>query len=99
CAFIGAHPSVGPLGLLATVYLAVTTHINNNNVQTYDALAFFTTSLAILFAIGVSVGLFATFFPETPQWAARRFFRLVCVNLSRLAIARNIAFSAFNFAL
>ena len=24
CAFIVAHPSVGPLGLLATVYLAVT---------------------------------------------------------------------------
>ena len=45
------------------------------------------------------MGLFATFFPETPQWAARRFFRLVCVNLSQLAIARNIAFSAFNFAL
>ena len=51
---------------MATVYLAVTTHINNNNVQTYDALAFFNTSCPRFFSASESlVGLFATFFPET----------------------------------
>ena len=31
CAFIIAQPSIGPLGLLAAVYLAVSSHIDNNN--------------------------------------------------------------------
>ena len=67
CAFVIAHPKIGPLGLLAAVYLAVTSHIDNNNAQTYEAVAFFNTSLAILLGFGVSAVLFATFFPETPQ--------------------------------
>ena len=99
CGFIIAQPNIGPLGLLSAVYLAVSTHIDNNSAQTYDANAFFNTTLAILLGIGVSVALFATFFPETPQWAARRFVRLVFINLSRLADVRRPAFSAFNFAL
>jgi uncharacterized membrane protein YccC len=99
CAFIIAQPGIGPLGLLSAVYLAVSSHIDNNSAGTYDALAFFNTTLAIVLGFGISVVLYATFFPETPQWAARRFFRLVCANLSRLASARNAAFSSFDFAL
>jgi hypothetical protein len=45
------------------------------------------------------VVLFATFFPETPQWAARRFFHQVRVHLSQLAATRRPVFSAFDFAL
>ena len=99
CAFIIAQKNIGPLGLLSAVYLAVSTHIDNNSAQTYDANAFFNMTLAILLGIGVSVALFATFFPETPRWAARRFFRLVCINLSQIVDAPQPAFSAFNFAL
>ena len=99
CAFVIAHPKIGPLGLLAAVYLAVTSHIDNNSAQTYDTVAFFNTSLAILLGFGVSVVLFATFFPETPQWAARRFSRQVRVHLSRLAASPRPVFSAFDFAL
>lgn len=99
CAFVIAHPKIGPLGLLAAVYLAVTSHIDNNSAQTYDTVAFFNTSLAILLGFGVSVVLFATFFPETPQWAARRFSRQVRVHLSWLAASPRPVFSAFDFAL
>jgi uncharacterized membrane protein YccC len=99
CAFIIAQPSIGPLGLLAAVYLAVSSHIDNNNAQSYDALAFFNTSLAILLGIAVAAVMFATFFPETPQWTARRFFRQVRVHLSQLAATRRPAFSSFDFAL
>jgi uncharacterized membrane protein YccC len=99
CAFIIAQPSIGPLGLLAAVYLAVSSHIDNNNAQSYDALAFFNTSLAILLGIGVAAVMFATFFPETPRWTARRFSRQVRVHLGQLAANRRRAFSAFDFAL
>jgi uncharacterized membrane protein YccC len=99
CAFIIAQPSIGPLGLLAAVYLAVSSHIDNNNAQSYDALAFFNTSLAILLGIAAAAVMFATFFPETPQWTARRFFRQVRVHLSHLAAIRRPAFSSFDFAL
>jgi hypothetical protein len=99
CVFIIAQPTLGPLGLLAGVYFAVASHIDNNSAQSYDALAFFNLSLAILFGIGVAVVLFATFFPETPQWVTRRFFRQVRVHLSRLATAPHPAFSVFDFAL
>jgi hypothetical protein len=81
------------------VYFAVASHIDNNNAQSYDALAFFNTSLAILFGIGVAAVMFAMFFPETPQWAARRFFYQVRVHLSELAATGRPAFSAFHFAL
>ena len=99
CAFIIAQPGLGPFGLLAAVYLAVASHIDNNNPQSYDATSFFNTSLALVIGIGVAVVLFATFFPETPQWAARRFFRQVRVHLSQLAATRRPVFSAFDFAL
>ncbi|HTO67214.1 MAG TPA: FUSC family protein, partial [Bradyrhizobium sp.] len=99
CGFIIAHPKIGPLGLLAAVYLAAISHIDNNSVQSYDALAFFNSSLAYLLGVGVGLVLFATFFPETPQWIARRFFRQLRVHLGRLATASRPAFSAFDFAL
>jgi hypothetical protein len=43
--------------------------------------------------------MFATFFPETPRWTARRFSRQVRVHLGQLAANRRRAFSAFDFAL
>ena len=99
CAFIMAQPGLGPLGLLAAVYLAVSSHIDNNNVATYDPTAFFNTSLAIVLGISAGVVLFAIFFPETPQWATRRFLGQVRTHLSRFAATPHPAFSAFNFAL
>ena len=99
CVFIIAQPGLGPLGLLAAVYLAVSSHIDNNNVESYDPTAFFNTSIAIVLGISIGVVLFAIFFPETPQWAARRFFRQVGVHLSRFAAGPQPCFSAFDFAL
>jgi uncharacterized membrane protein YccC len=99
CAFVIAQPGLGPLGLLAAVYLAVSSHIDNNNVATYDPIAFFNTSVAIVLGISAGVVMFAVFFPETPQWVARRFFRQIRLRLSQLAAARRPAFSAFDFAL
>ncbi len=99
CAFIIAQPGLGALGLLAAVYLAVSSHIDNNNAASYDPTAFFNISLAIVLGISVGVVLFAIFFPETPQWATRRFLRQVRVHLSRFAAAPHPAFSAFDFAL
>jgi uncharacterized membrane protein YccC len=52
--------------------------------MTYDAAAFLNSSLAILVGIAVAVVLFATFFPESPAYADRRFRRQVLVHLSHL---------------
>src|SRR6266496_3305671 len=86
CGFIMAQPQIGPLGLLSAVYFAFASNIDN--VMTYDAVAFLNSSLAILVGIAVAVVLFATFFPETPAHASRRFRRQILVHLSRLASAR-----------
>jgi uncharacterized membrane protein YccC len=99
CGFVIAQPGIGPLGLLSAVYLAVASHIDNNNPQTYDALAFFNTSLAILFGIGVALVLFATFFPEAPRWVGRRLLRQLRVRLGRLAAGMKLTLPAFEFAL
>ena len=85
CGFIMAQPRIGPLGLLSAVYFAFASNIDN--VMTYDAVAFLNSSLAILVGIAVAVVLFATFFPETPAYAARRFRRQLLVHLSDLTSA------------
>jgi uncharacterized membrane protein YccC len=59
--------------------------------MTYDAVAFLNSSLAILVGIAVAVVLFATFFPETPAFAVRRFRRQIAVHLSYLAGASQCA--------
>src|SRR5258705_5173706 len=82
CGFIMAQPRIGPLGLLSAVYFAFASTISN--VMTYDAAAFLNSSLAILVGIAVAVVLFATFFPETPAYAGRRFLRQLSVHLSEL---------------
>ena len=97
-AFIIAQPQIGPLGLLSAVNFAVGSHIDNNNIMTYNAVGFLNTSLAIFVGIGVSLVLFAAFFPETPARAARRFRRQLFVRLSRLAAARRPPVRAFQFA-
>jgi uncharacterized membrane protein YccC len=89
CGFILALPRIGPLGLLAAVYFAFASNIDN--VMTYDAVAFLNSSLAILVGIAVAVVLFATFFPETPAFAVRRFRRQVVVHLSYLVGASRCA--------
>jgi uncharacterized membrane protein YccC len=85
CGFIMAQPLIGTLGLLSAVYFAFASNIDN--VMTYDAVAFLNSSLAILVGIAVAVVLFATFFPETPASADRRFRRQILVHLSHLASA------------
>jgi hypothetical protein len=47
-------------------------------------VAFLNSSLAILVGIAVAVVLFATFFPETPAFAVRRFRRQIMVHLRHL---------------
>jgi uncharacterized membrane protein YccC len=89
CAFIMAQPRIGPLGLLSVVYFAFASNIDN--VMTYDAAAFLNSSLAVLFGIAVAAVLFATFFPETPAFAARRFRRQLSVHLSHLVDASRCA--------
>jgi uncharacterized membrane protein YccC len=88
---IMAQPQIGPLGLLSAVYFAFASNIDN--VMIYDAVAFLNSSLAIPVGIAIAVVLFATFFPETPAFAVRRFRRRLLlhlgdlVNSSRCAIA------------
>jgi uncharacterized membrane protein YccC len=86
CAFIIAQPRIGPLGLLAAVYFAFTSNIDN--VMTYDAAGFLNTSFAILLGIAVAVVLFATFFPETPVSASRRFRRQLFAHLRDIIRAK-----------
>jgi uncharacterized membrane protein YccC len=85
CGFIMAQPRIGPLGLLSVSYFVFASNISN--VMTYDAAAFLNSSLAVLVGIAVAVVLFATFFPETPASAGRRFRRQAIVHLSDLASA------------
>jgi uncharacterized membrane protein YccC len=79
CGFIMAQPRIGPLGMLSAVYFAFASNIDN--VMTYDAAAFLNASLAVLVGIAVAVVLFATFFPETPAFAVRRFRRQLAAHL------------------
>lgn len=87
CSFIMAQPGIGPLGLIAIVYFAFSSNIDN--VMTYDAAATLNASVAVLVGIGVALVLFAVFFPETPDWARRRFRRQLVVHLRSLIAARS----------
>jgi uncharacterized membrane protein YccC len=82
CGFIMAQPRIGTLGLLVAAYFAFASNIDN--VMRYDAAAFLNSSLAVLVGIAAALVLFATFFPETPAYADRRFRRQVLVHLSHL---------------
>jgi uncharacterized membrane protein YccC len=99
CGFIMAQPRIGALGLLSAVYFAFASNIDN--VMIYDAAAFLNSSLAVLVGIAVAVVLFATFFPETPAYAGRRFCRQLFVHLGRLtsAYSRGSAFRCYQRAL
>ena len=87
--YIMAQPRIGALGLLSAVYFAFASNIDN--VMTYDAAAFLNSSLAVLVGIAVAVVMFATFFPETPAFAVRRFRRQLSVHLGRLVDASRCA--------
>jgi uncharacterized membrane protein YccC len=95
--YILAQPGIGPLGMLSAVYFTYASSINN--VMSYDAVAFLNSSFAVLVGIGVGAVLFATFFPETPAHASRRFRRQILVHLSRLASARRPAVRSYERAL
>jgi uncharacterized membrane protein YccC len=99
CGFIMAQPRIGALGLLCAVYFIFASNIDN--VMTYDAAAFLNSSLAVLVGIAVAVVLFATFFPETPAYAGRRFRKHLFVHLGHLtsAPARGSAFRCYQRAL
>jgi uncharacterized membrane protein YccC len=97
CGFIMGQPGIGPLGLLSAVYFVFASNIDN--VMIYDAAAFLNASLAILVGIAVAVVLFATFFPETPASAARRFRRQLFVHLSQLTGAGGPALRWYQLAL
>jgi len=87
CGFIIAQPRIGTLGLLSVVYFAFASNIDN--VMVYDAAAFLNSSLAILVGTAVAIVLFATFFPETRAFAARRFRRQLLIHLCELPTARS----------
>ncbi len=91
CGFIMAQPRIGPLGLFSAVYFAFASNIDN--VMTYDAVAFLNSSMGIVVGIAVAVVLFATFFPETPAFAGRRFRRQLVVHLGYLVGASQCAFA------
>ncbi len=100
CGFIMAQPAIGPLGLLVVAYFEFASKIDNGvGVTTYDAIGFLNASLAILVGLGIAFALFATFFPETPAGASRRFRRQLFAHLSRLAADRQPPVQAFQMAL
>ena len=97
CGFIMAQPKIGPMGQLTVVYFTVGSNIDN--VMNYDTVAFFNTSLAILFGIGVALVLFATIFPETPSLAVRFLRKQLRLQLGRFSAARESTLSSFAYPL
>jgi uncharacterized membrane protein YccC len=97
CAFFMAIPRIGVMGRLVAVYFAVASNIDN--VMTYDSVAFFNSSLAILSGIGIALILFATVFPETPAQALRHLRRQLLFQLTRLSKVRNYAFASYAYGL
>src|SRR5262249_16317268 len=85
---------IGTLGLLSVVYFVFASNIDN--LMTYDAAAFLNASLALLVGMLIAMVLFATFFPESPTFAGRRFLRQLSVHLSDLASAR-VGDAAFRY--
>jgi uncharacterized membrane protein YccC len=97
CGFVMAQPKIGAMGQLTVVYFTVGSNIDN--VMNYDTVAFFNTSLAILFGIGVALVFFATIFPETPSQALRLLRRQLRLRLSRFSAARESPLPSFAYAL
>jgi uncharacterized membrane protein YccC len=82
--FIGAKLPA----LLAVTYFSLSANIDNGSMS-YDVVAFFNNSLGILIGIGVTIGLFAIFFPESPGRAARRFRDRLFLELCRFGENRH----------
>lgn len=99
CSFLMAQPQIGTLGLVAIVYFAFSSNIDN--VMSYDAAATLNASLSVLVGIGVALVLFAVFFPDTPGFACRRFRSQLAVHLRALIKARSgtTALQAYELAL
>jgi len=96
CGLIMAQPKIGPLGLLAAVYFAFASNIDN--VMTYDAISFLNSSLAIVVGIGVAAALFSTWFPETPARVFRRFCRQLFARMSDFAADAQASVQTIAFA-
>jgi uncharacterized membrane protein YccC len=97
CGFIMAQDGIGPLGLMAAVYFAFASNIDN--VMTYDMVSFFNSLLAILIGMGVSIILFSVFFPTTPAQMIHRFQVQLFARLSKLAVDRRRAVETLEVAL
>ena len=89
CGFIMAQPQIGTLGLVAIVYFAFSSNIDN--VMSYDAAATLNASLSVLIGIGVAFVLFTTFFPESPASASRQLRRQMAIHLCDLIALRSKA--------
>lgn len=96
CGFIMAQPKIGSLGLLAAVYFAFASNIDN--VMTYDAVSFLNSSLAILVGIGLAAVLFATFFPETLERMSRRFCRRISARMRDFAADAGASVETLEFS-
>lgn len=97
CGFIMAQPKIGPMGQFTVVFFTVGSNIDN--VMHYDTVAFFNTSFAILFGIGIALVLFATIFPETPSFALRFLRKQLRYRLARFSTVCEGTFSSFAYAL
>jgi uncharacterized membrane protein YccC len=96
CGFIMAQPKVGPLGLLAAVYFAFASNIDN--VMSYDAVSFLNSSIAILVGIGIAAALFSTCFPEIPARVFHRFCRQLFARMRDFAANRQADVETIEFS-
>jgi uncharacterized membrane protein YccC len=74
---------VQPLAVFVVFYFTIASGIDNT--MSYDVSQFFNYSLAILIGIGVTMVMFATFFPENEARAIARIHRQLLTQLCRFA--------------
>lgn len=97
CSFLMAQPQIGTFGLVAIVYFAFSSNIDN--VMTYDAAATLNASFSVLAGIGVALILFAVFFPETPGFVRERFGRQAAEHLRPLITAQSCGWNLEDYRL
>jgi len=88
CAFLMSKPDpkVMLVGFMSALLFASVGQFQNRMV--YDAVGLLNTSVAAVFAAGVSLVLWAVVAPETAEAARRRFLRVARQAVSRLARSR-----------
>ena len=96
CAFLMAQPNSKTMliGFLSALLFASVGQFQNRMV--YDPLGLLNTSIAAVFAAGVTLVLWAVVAPETPQAARRRFLRVARQAVGQLTAPRQpIGFAEF----